>query len=121
MRYRVTFFAGFAIGFVLGTRAGRERYEQMERAARSVAGNPAVRQAAGSVIAGITRLVTMGKEKAASTMPGIAETARHKAGGRFDRIPGLRGGGATSGGHDGPPGQRFAPSPGSTHGSPDGT
>ena len=29
MRYRATFIAGFAVGFVVGARAGRERYEQM--------------------------------------------------------------------------------------------
>ena len=33
MRYRVTFLAGLAVGFVVGTRAGRERYEQMVKLA----------------------------------------------------------------------------------------
>ena len=47
MRYRVVFLAGLGIGFVIGTRAGRERYEQMRRLARKVADNPSVQQAAG--------------------------------------------------------------------------
>jgi hypothetical protein len=47
MRYRVVFFAGLGIGFVIGTRAGRERYEQLRRLARKVADNPSVQQAAG--------------------------------------------------------------------------
>ncbi|MEU9124121.1 YtxH domain-containing protein [Streptomyces sp. NPDC048506] len=49
MRYRLTFIAGLATGYVLGARAGRERYEQLCKAARRVAQNPAVRNSAESV------------------------------------------------------------------------
>ncbi|MFJ3302131.1 YtxH domain-containing protein [Streptomyces sp. NPDC086549] len=58
MRYRLTFIAGLALGYVLGTRAGRERYEQLKKSARQVAQNPAVRNTAetaaqqGRVLAG---------------------------------------------------------------------
>ncbi|MFD5077797.1 YtxH domain-containing protein [Streptomyces sp. NPDC058371] len=48
MRYRLTFVAGLALGYVLGTRAGRERYEQLRKTARQVAQNPAVRNTAES-------------------------------------------------------------------------
>ncbi|MEU2676681.1 DUF5682 family protein, partial [Streptomyces sp. NPDC007107] len=37
MRYRLTFIAGVALGYVLGTRAGRERYEQLKKAAQQLA------------------------------------------------------------------------------------
>ncbi|MFD0267869.1 YtxH domain-containing protein [Streptomyces sp. NPDC127106] len=46
MRYKVTFVSGLALGYVLGTRAGRERYEQMKKCVREAARNPAVRNAA---------------------------------------------------------------------------
>ncbi|MFJ3229883.1 YtxH domain-containing protein [Streptomyces sp. NPDC086787] len=46
MRYRLTFVIGLALGYVLGTRAGRERYEQLKKSARQVAQNPAVRNTA---------------------------------------------------------------------------
>ncbi|MGW3506886.1 YtxH domain-containing protein [Streptomyces sp. NPDC000994] len=46
MRYRLTFIAGIAVGYVLGTRAGRERYEQLKKSARQIAQNPAVRNTA---------------------------------------------------------------------------
>jgi len=46
MRYRLVFIAGLAVGYVLGTKAGRERYEQLVTAARRVAENPAVRNTA---------------------------------------------------------------------------
>jgi hypothetical protein len=46
MRYRLTFVAGLALGYVLGTRAGRERYEQLKKSAQRIAQNPAVRNTA---------------------------------------------------------------------------
>jgi hypothetical protein len=48
MRYKFTFVVGLALGYVLGTRAGRERYEQLKKSARQVAQNPAVRNTAES-------------------------------------------------------------------------
>ena len=42
MRYKATFLVGLAIGFVFGTRAGRERYEQMKKAATQVVQSPPV-------------------------------------------------------------------------------
>jgi hypothetical protein len=41
----VKFAAGFAAGYVLGSKAGREKYEQIVETARRVRGNPAVQQA----------------------------------------------------------------------------
>ncbi len=46
MRYRLTFVVGLALGYVLGTRAGRERYEQLKKSAREISQNPAVRNTA---------------------------------------------------------------------------
>ncbi|WP_206317520.1 YtxH domain-containing protein [Streptomyces composti] len=46
MRYRLTFVAGLVLGYVLGTRAGRERYEQLKKSAMQLAQNPAVRNTA---------------------------------------------------------------------------
>ncbi|MDN0194384.1 YtxH domain-containing protein [Streptomyces sp. S.PNR 29] len=46
MRYRLTFVAGLAVGYVLGTKAGRERYEQLKKSAQQIAQNPAVRNTA---------------------------------------------------------------------------
>ena len=48
MRYRLTFIMGAAFGYVLGARAGRERYEQLMAGAQRFAQNPAVRNAAES-------------------------------------------------------------------------
>ncbi|MBO0878152.1 MAG: hypothetical protein J2P19_32670 [Pseudonocardia sp.] len=43
----IAFLLGAAVGYVLGARAGRERYEQLARTYRRVADHPAVQGAAG--------------------------------------------------------------------------
>jgi hypothetical protein len=43
----IRFTLGVVLGYVLGTRAGRERYEQLSRTYRRVADHPAVQGAAG--------------------------------------------------------------------------
>ncbi len=44
-----TFVLGVAVGYVLGTRAGRERYDQLVRAYRTLVDHPMVQGAAGVV------------------------------------------------------------------------
>ena len=46
MRYKASFAIGIAAGYVLGSRAGRQRYEQIKRLSRAVRKNPAVQHAA---------------------------------------------------------------------------
>ena len=49
MAVRAVFGIGFAAGYVLGARAGRERYESLVRTVRSLKEQPAVQGAAGIV------------------------------------------------------------------------
>ena len=51
------FAAGAGIGYVLGTRAGRERYEQMRARARHIMENPKVKETADEA----ARLVEEGR------------------------------------------------------------
>lgn len=44
MRGKILFATGLAVGYVLGTRAGRERYEQMKRAAQGFWNDPRVQR-----------------------------------------------------------------------------
>ena len=46
-----------AVGYVLGTRAGRERYEQIRRLTSTVSDNPAVQGVSGFVEAKVTNLL----------------------------------------------------------------
>ena len=51
------FLLGAAVGYVLGARAGRERYEQIVRTYHRVADHPAVQGAAGVARAKVTDTV----------------------------------------------------------------
>ena len=87
MRYRFVFFTGLGIGFVLGTKAGRERYEQMRKLARQVADSPAVQQAAGALQAQAAGYAKAAGGKVANR----AGAARAKVGGALhDHVPGMR-------------------------------
>jgi hypothetical protein len=91
MRYRVTFLVGLAVGFVAGARAGRERYEQMKKVAQKAVESPPVQKAARAAGEKATELTKVAKDKAATRMPKITETAKSSASkvrGQLDRIPG---------------------------------
>lgn len=61
------FALGFGVGYVLGARAGQERYEQITSAGKRVADHPAVRQLADRVPENpretVTRLVSTARER----------------------------------------------------------
>jgi hypothetical protein len=50
------FLLGGAFGYVLGSRAGRKRYEQIERLCRQLIDHPTVQGAAGVISAKITEV-----------------------------------------------------------------
>lgn len=52
---------GFAAGYLLGTKAGRERYQQIMDAAKSFTDNPNVQRLTSEV----SKTVNIGKERAA--------------------------------------------------------
>ncbi|MGP4113679.1 hypothetical protein ACTWP5_22560 [Streptomyces sp. 4N509B] len=72
--HKLMFVAGVAVGYVLGTRAGRERYEQMREQAHRLGANPAFRNTMDTA--------TQTGRQAASRAAGAVAT---KAG---DRLPG---------------------------------
>jgi hypothetical protein len=51
------FLLGAAVGYVLGARAGHERYEQLRRTYQRIADHPAVQGAAGVVRARVDEAV----------------------------------------------------------------
>jgi hypothetical protein len=70
MPSKTTFLAGFATGYVLGARAGRERYEQIMRSARSFANNPKVQETAGTLQTQAVDLAASAKDKVTSRRSG---------------------------------------------------
>ncbi|QLQ37312.1 hypothetical protein [Micromonospora robiginosa] len=63
MRGKIMFLGGLAAGFVLGARAGREKYEELVVRGRKVLDHPTVQEAAGVAQAQATRLYSEGKDK----------------------------------------------------------
>jgi hypothetical protein len=104
MRYRITFLAGLAVGFVIGTRAGRERYEQLKQLASKAKDSPAIQQAAGAAQAQAASLARAAKDRAAHTVgdriPGMKarEANGHsQSGGTYTTAPGTPGSGGQPG------------------------
>ncbi|KNB52965.1 hypothetical protein [Streptomyces caatingaensis] len=77
MRYRLTFIAGAAVGYVLGARAGRERYEALRKGAQRIAGNPAVRNTVEAAAVNGRTLVSRTFDKVGDRVPeSVAERVR---------------------------------------------
>jgi len=99
-KYRISFLAGLVTGFVVGARAGRERYDQLVKAAKTVAEHPAVQQAAGTVQAQAAGLATAAGTKISDEVrgrvPQLARTAKDKVG---EHVPGRHGHGGDGHGH----------------------
>ena len=71
---------GFGAGYVLGTKAGRARYEQIMRYVRGVKENPTVQETAGVVQAQATNLYSTAKDKVGSK---VQQTSGGSTGGEM--------------------------------------
>ncbi|MDZ5619634.1 hypothetical protein [Nocardioides bizhenqiangii] len=69
---KMTFVAGFGLGYVLGARAGRQRFEQIKSGAQGVWNNPKVQET-------VTHAQDFAAQKAPEVQHRIAETASHAA------------------------------------------
>ena len=69
---KLSMAVGFAVGYVLGAKAGRQRYEQIAEAARRVRDHPTVQSAAGVLGAQATDLAhrARGRAREALHLPG---------------------------------------------------
>jgi hypothetical protein len=80
MKFRTGVIIGFGVGYVLGAKAGKERYEQIARAAAIVANNPPIRQ----LLDESKTLADQGSFRARETMSDqlrdVSETIRDRAG-----------------------------------------
>src|SRR3954470_14714448 len=70
MRGKLMFITGLAAGFVLGSRAGREKYEEIRVNAKKVGEHPSVQEAAGVAQAQATKLYSESKDKLQSSKIG---------------------------------------------------
>lgn len=72
MKGKILFIAGLGVGYVLGTRAGRERYEQIKAAARGLWNAPVVQRQVDTVQGFV-------KEKAPDVVDFVADSAKKVA------------------------------------------
>jgi hypothetical protein len=73
------FILGAAIGYVLGAKAGRGRYDQIMRTYRKIADHPAVQGAAGIARAKVGEKTGLGNRgRSASQNNGVREPALTK-------------------------------------------
>lgn len=78
MNGKVAFVVGAAVGYLLGTRAGREQYEKIKSTARSAFEHPAVRDKVDAAEAAITEAV---REQGAQLTDKVAGMVKDKFGG----------------------------------------
>ena len=81
MRGKILFATGIEVGYVLGTRAGRERYEQLKRAAQGFWNDPRVQRRVDQVegfvrenAAEVAEFVTDGAKKVVGRVTGAGRT-----------------------------------------------
>ena len=83
MRTKLAFIIGCAVGYVLGTRAGREQFEKIRSSARQMWEDPRVQSTVEDLEQRASELVKEKgpeiKEKIAETVKSAADTVRSKA------------------------------------------
>ncbi|WHT23786.1 hypothetical protein N8J89_07720 [Crossiella sp. CA-258035] len=72
----IRFALGVAVGYVLGTRAGRERYEDLVRTYHRMVDHPAVQGTAGTVRAKIDEKMGWSEKKAGRHDQGTAKAGQ---------------------------------------------
>lgn len=75
---KLTLLAGVAVGYVLGSRAGRERYEQIKAGASRVAHNPKVQAAASKAQDAVAEQAATAADLAKEKVSDAASTAADK-------------------------------------------
>jgi len=88
MRYKAVFIAGAAVGFVAGTRAGREVYDKMLGYSKQVIEHPKVQSASSTAQTKATAFAKTAKEKGPGYAKSAASSARKTAQTQASAVPG---------------------------------
>jgi hypothetical protein len=83
---KLLLLAAFGAGYVLGSRAGRERYEQIRSSARRLSQNPKVQSAAHKAQDAATHQAAVAAELAKDKVSSVASTAADKVRGNDSQV-----------------------------------
>jgi hypothetical protein len=75
MKFRLGLVIGLAVGYVIGAKAGRERYEQIKRGADRLRSNESIRKVAGSA----EKATRKPRTAAGNGLVKVADSVRTKA------------------------------------------
>ena len=88
MRYKLTFLAGAAVGYVLGARAGRARYEQLSDLGSRVAATDTVQRARDTAFEQASHLADVAKATVGDKVGSAVADGRHRVEDALgDRLP----------------------------------
>lgn len=83
------FLLGLGAGYVLGAKAGRERYEQIHRLYENILASPGFRQATGRAREAVGTGLDQAKDLASESVSKVTTAVREKRSGTDDRPAGL--------------------------------
>jgi len=81
MRFKSGFLVGLGAGYVLGAKAGQERYQQIVDATGKLRENPGVQRLTGEV----NKTVSVGKDRVAETAAAKADQAKEAVASKADQ------------------------------------
>lgn len=95
---KLTLAAAVGAGYVLGAKAGKERYAQIESKFREIAGMPAVQNATSAVKENAAPLIDSAKESVSDTVSAVSDKASGSSGGSSSKpaSPAASGAGAAT-------------------------
>jgi hypothetical protein len=83
---KITFLVGVGAGFVLGSRAGRKPYEQLESRVRTIANRPDVQDAAGQVKSAVKAQAKAVPDKVSNKLPTCLSDSTDEVAGPDDAV-----------------------------------
>ena len=89
MRGRLGLMLGFGAGYVMGAKAGTERYEQLRRLYDNLMASPAMQQATGKAKDAVGTGVVTAKEAASTGVSKVTSAVKDKRAGNGDVHGGL--------------------------------